>query len=105
MTAGQKLMVPHEATVLMAARADRPVPVAESRDDRAPAVVPAMAAPNSDRVKMLYRVKRGDTLGSIARMFKTTVASLGTGTASPGSAIRAGERLTVTRRAVIAGDT
>src|SRR5262249_699119 len=27
--AGQKLIVPHEATVLMAARTDRPVPVAE----------------------------------------------------------------------------
>ena len=30
-TAGQKLMVPREATALMAARADRPVPVADSR--------------------------------------------------------------------------
>src|SRR5207249_9927903 len=30
-SAGQKLMVPHEATVLMAARSDRPVPAAEAR--------------------------------------------------------------------------
>src|SRR5262249_15799911 len=31
LTAGEKLMVPHEATVLMAARAERGVPVAEAR--------------------------------------------------------------------------
>jgi membrane-bound lytic murein transglycosylase D len=92
---GQKLMVPHEATVLMTARAERPVPVAESRVIATPAVVPAMASSDSERVKITYKVKRGDTLASIARAFNTTVTSLQTWNRIPGSVIRAGERLTV----------
>ncbi len=76
-TTGQKLMVPHEATVLMTARAERPVPAAESGEiATTAAVVPAMASSNSERVKIMYKVKSGDTLASIARAFKTTVASL-----------------------------
>ena len=90
--AGQKLIVPHEATALMAARTDRPVPVAESRVIATAAVVPA---PNAERVKMVYEVRRGDTLASIARAFRTTVASLQSWNRIPGSHIRAGERLTV----------
>jgi membrane-bound lytic murein transglycosylase D len=43
----------------------------------------------------VYRVKRGDTLASIARAFKTTVESLQTWNRIPGTQIRAGERLTV----------
>ena len=92
---GQKLMVPHEATVLMAALPERPVPVAESRAIGTSAVVPASASPDSERVKIMYKVKRGDTLGSIARAFKTTVASLQTWNRIPDTEIRAGERLTV----------
>ena len=92
---GQKLMVPHEATVLMTARAERPLPAAESRVITTAAVVPAMASPNSERVKIMYKVKRGDTLASIARTFKTTVASLQAWNRIPGSVIRTGERLTV----------
>src|SRR5262249_47239853 len=61
-TAGAQLMVPREATTLMAARTDRQVPVAESRALAADAVVPAVASVNSDRVKVIYEVKRGDTL-------------------------------------------
>jgi membrane-bound lytic murein transglycosylase D len=92
---GQQLMVPHEATVLMAARADRPVPVAESRALASDAVVPAVASTASDRVRVFYQVKEGDTLASIARVFKTTVASLQTWNQIPGSQIRAGQRLTI----------
>jgi membrane-bound lytic murein transglycosylase D len=72
---GDKLIVPREATVLMAARTDRPVPVAEAR----PTVTESgqlAADANSNRVKVTYQVKRGDTLASLARLFKTTVASI-----------------------------
>jgi membrane-bound lytic murein transglycosylase D len=93
--AGQKLMVPHEATVLMAARADRSVPVTESRALAADAVVPAVASASSDRVKVYYQVKRGDTLDSIARVFKTSVVALQSWNRIPGSRIRAGQRLTI----------
>ena len=94
--AGQKLMVPHESTVLLAARTDRPAPVAESRTlVTADAVVPAMASGPTDRVKILYEVKRGDTLASIARVFRTTVSALQTWNSIDGTRIMAGERLTI----------
>jgi membrane-bound lytic murein transglycosylase D len=91
---GSKLMVPHESTVLMAARADRPVPAAESRALVADAVVPAVNA-SGQPVKVTYRVKRGDTLAAIARAFGTTVSSLKTWNRIPGSRIAAGDRLTI----------
>jgi membrane-bound lytic murein transglycosylase D len=98
--AGQKLMVPHEATVLMAARTDRTVPVAESRTiGGAPAQL-AQAAATSNRVKVTYKVQQGDTLSSIARTFKTTVASIKTWNPSVDSdRITPGERLTIFRLA------
>jgi membrane-bound lytic murein transglycosylase D len=92
---GTQLMVPRESTTLMAARTERTVPVAESRALAADAVVPAVASVNSDRVKVIYQVKRGDTLASIARVFKTTVASLQMWNRIAGTEIRAGERLTI----------
>ncbi len=96
--AGQKLMVPHEATVLMAARTDRPAPVAEARRTTAASGQLAQAAANSNRVKASYEVKRGDTLASIARLFKTTVASVRTWNPRlPGDRLALGQRLTVYR--------
>jgi membrane-bound lytic murein transglycosylase D len=97
---GAHLMVPREATALMAARTDLPVPAAESRElaTSAPAVVPAVAnaASSEDVVKVTYRVKRGDTLASIARLFKTTVAALQTWNRMAGATrILAGQRLTI----------
>jgi membrane-bound lytic murein transglycosylase D len=99
-SAGQKLMVPHEATVLMAARTDRQVPVAESRTTVTESGQLAQDAAPSNRVKTLYSVKRGDTLASIARYFQTTVASLRTWNPRlPGDRVNAGQRLTVYRLA------
>ena len=93
-TVGQKLMIPHEATVLMAARTERSLPVAEAR---AIVTEPArlVQAVNSNRVKVIYQVKRGDTLASIARAFKTTVASLKTWNKLPGNRVSVGARLTI----------
>ena len=105
---GQQLVVPQQPTVLMAAQTDRPVPAVESAalvGDVADVVVPAVSTPsttastttstsNTDR-KIIYRVKRGDTLSSIARVFSTSVASIKSWNRIPGSQIRAGERLTI----------
>ncbi len=95
--AGQKLMVPHEATVLMAAQTERPVPAAESR--RTVATAGQLANPTeSNRVKAVYQVKRGDTLASIAELFKTSVTSLKTWNPRvAGDRIAPGQRLTVYR--------
>jgi membrane-bound lytic murein transglycosylase D len=96
---GQKLMVPHEATVLMAARADRPVPAAEARKTVGEAGQLAQAT-LSNRVKIVYHVRRGDTLASIARIYRTTVASLKTWNPRlDGDQLAAGQQLTVYRPA------
>ncbi len=98
-TAGQKLIVPHEATVLMAARTERSVPVAEARRTVNEAGQLAEGT-TSNRVKAIYEVKQGDTLASIARLYKTTVASLHTWNPRlPGDRLTAGQRLTVYRLA------
>ena len=95
-TAGQKLMVPYQATVLMAARADRPVPVAESRPIGTQSAQLAQAAETSNRVKISYKVQHGDTLSSIAKLFKTSVASLRTWNPRlPANRLTPGERLTI----------
>lgn len=97
-SAGEKLMVPHEATALMAARTDRPAPATESRATVAASGQLAQAAANSNRVKTVYQVKRGDTLASVARLFKTTVAAIRTWNPRlPGNHLLAGQRLTVYR--------
>ena len=98
--AGQKLMVPHEASVLMAAQAERPVPATEARTTVTESGQLARAAASSNRVKVNYEVRRGDTLSSIARLFKTTVASIKSWNPQlPGNQLTAGKRLTVYRLA------
>ena len=62
----------------MAARTDRPAPATEARSTVAHAGQLAQPAAMSNRVKASYAVKRGDTLASIARLYKTTVASIKT---------------------------
>ena len=98
--AGQRLMVPHESTVLLAARTERPVPAAESRAIVAGPTLMAQAPANSNRVKVIYEVRQGDTLADIASHFKTTVASLKTWNPRLlGNRLQAGARLTVYRLA------
>jgi len=98
--AGQKLMVPSEATVLMAARTDRSAPATEARSTVAHNGQLAVASANSNRVKGSYAVKRGDTLASIAHLYKTTVASVKTWNPRlPSERLAAGQRLTVYRLA------
>ena len=97
---GQKLIVPHEATVLMAARTERPAPATEARTTVAEAGQLAQGSETSSRVKFSYQVKRGDTLASIARLYKTTVASVKSW--NPRLAdqqLMAGQRLTLYRLA------
>ena len=91
---GQQLMVPREATTIMAAQTERSIPVVDSRAAIADAPAPAVAS-TSDRVKVVYQVKQGDTLASIARVYKTTVASLQTWNRIAGTTIRTGDKLTV----------
>ena len=95
--AGQKLIVPREATVLMAARTERTVPVADSRPISTDAPLMAQISTNSNRVRVSHQVREGDTLSSIARVYKTTVESLQAWNKIRGNRIVAGARLTIYR--------
>ena len=82
----------------MAARTDRSAPPTEARATVSGSGQLAQAAANSNRVKSSYQVKRGDTLASIAALFKTSVASLRTWNPRLASShLTAGQRLTVYR--------
>lgn len=93
--AGQKLMIPRAPASAMAARVNRPTPVAESRPAVESIVARAPTAEPSGAARIVYRVKRGDTLASIARLFRTSVASLRLWNHLSGSHIVPGDRLTI----------
>ena len=52
-------------------------------------------ASSDTRAKVSYRVKSGDTLASIARVFSTSVSAIRTWNRIPDSRIQAGEQLTI----------
>jgi LysM repeat protein len=73
--AGQALIIPRAPATLLAARAERTSPTeVASRDIRGSA--PVVAAVRTTGTAFTYRVKRGDTLSSIARLFNTTVSAI-----------------------------
>jgi membrane-bound lytic murein transglycosylase D len=79
--AGQKLIVPRPPATLMAAQPDRPTPAIESRPIVARAALVSNARADdeldvAETARQTYRVKRGDTLASIARLFSTSVSAL-----------------------------
>jgi membrane-bound lytic murein transglycosylase D len=95
---GQQLIIPSAPTTLLAARADNPAP--ETQLAVSHAVVSQQAtSPTHARLepqKVVYRVKSGDTLFSIARLYNTTVDALKSwNTRISGSRIQAGDRLTI----------
>ena len=103
LTPGQQLLIPREPTLLLAARTDNPAPVTESRS------VDAVVASNAvtpkvqnQEAKLTHRVKRGETLNSIARLYRTTVSSLKQWNRLRGNAIQVGQRLTVFRERTVA---
>jgi LysM repeat protein len=55
----------------------------------------ATAGRTAENRPVTYRVKRGDTLSSIARLFDTTVAKLRSLNRLSGNRIAVGDRLTV----------
>lgn len=96
-TPGQQLVIPRAPTLLLAARTETPAPDAESRrlDTVVAASNEAVPAPLAPERPIVYRVKRGDTLSKIARLFDTTVASLKSWNRLRSNAIKVGQRLTI----------
>ena len=99
-TPGQQLIVPRAPTTLLAARAENPAPLVETRKTD-PVVAASVTIPNgaaresSVQSKVVYRVRRGDTLGSIARVFQTSVASLKKWNSLRTNTLKVGQRLTI----------
>jgi membrane-bound lytic murein transglycosylase D len=100
---GQQLVIPRPPTLLLA-RAESPAPPASvlavretpAADPPANSVVASVAAAeNQEPEKLVHRVRRGDTLFSIAKLYQTTVSSLKSWNRIRGSVIRVGDRLTV----------
>ena len=104
---GQQLIIPRAPTTLLAARPENPAPetiLADSEPAVAPkpAQKPALAAPPADRSepqpqRIVHRVKRGDTLSSIAKLYNTSIGALKTWNARiiRGNQIKIGDRLTI----------
>jgi membrane-bound lytic murein transglycosylase D len=101
---GQRLIIPR-APALLAARTENPAPATESRQvdvALASSAVPeagesaqASAQAAAAQAALVYRVKRGDTLFSIAKLYRTTVASLKTWNRLRSNSIQVGQRLTI----------
>jgi membrane-bound lytic murein transglycosylase D len=106
-TPGQQLIIPRAPTLLLAARTDNPAPLVETRPIdpvvKASAAIPSATIETTES-KLVYRVKRGDTLASIARVFETSVASVKKWNGLRTNTLRVGQRLTIltTRAAAIA---
>jgi membrane-bound lytic murein transglycosylase D len=96
LTANQQLVIPSAPATLLATRTERAAPAVEmaSRSLGGPAAV--TAAPRTAS-PIVYRVKRGDTLFGIARLFDTTVAKIKSWNKLRGNALIAGTRLRIHR--------
>jgi membrane-bound lytic murein transglycosylase D len=95
---GQNLVIPVEPALLLAGRPERPVPIAETRTVMAEEKVsPAHGATAEpvQKVKLTYQVKRGDTLFSVAKLYRTTIASLKAWNRLAGNHLMPGSRLTI----------
>jgi membrane-bound lytic murein transglycosylase D len=105
-TPGQQLIVPRAPTLLLAARTDNPAPLVETAkvDPVVTASVTVPNRPEESQAKLVYRVRQGDTLASIARVFQTSVVSLKRWNSLRTNSVKVGQRLTImtTRSAALA---
>jgi membrane-bound lytic murein transglycosylase D len=105
---GQQLIIPRAPTLLLAANTGTASPAVDTpaiasttaAPDAVPASAPARPAPRrveSAPEKVIHRVRRGDTLFSIAKRYDTTVQDLKEWNRLRGNAIQIGQRLTIFR--------
>jgi membrane-bound lytic murein transglycosylase D len=120
LTTGQQLIIPRAPTLLLAANGDRgeeaddPVRAADSGRGGPDTVVatsaparrtatpePARRVATPERV--VHRVRRGETLFSIAQKYNTTVAAVRQTNNLRGSTIKVGQRLTISSQSAARG--
>ena len=91
--------MPRAPSTALAARAPKAAAPA-ARNARAAAPVDSRHERPADpprNARVIYKVRRGDTLGKIARAFDTTVAAIKSTNRLRGNHISAGDRLTINR--------
>jgi membrane-bound lytic murein transglycosylase D len=98
---GQQLIIPR-APALLAARTDAPTPQAGSDVVLASREVDPAADGAPAPTNTTHRVRRGDTLFSIAKRYGTTVARLKEWNSLRGNVIRVGQRLVIRAVAALA---
>jgi membrane-bound lytic murein transglycosylase D len=91
---GQELIIPRAPATLMAARTERAAPSEVASRSLASSADTPSGSETSAEVRV-YRVKRGDTLFDIARLFDTTVAHLKSWNRLRGNTINPGDRLKI----------
>lgn len=92
---GQELIIPRAPATLLAARTERPAPTAvASRAFAEPAAAAAVTTP-AQVAHVTYKVKRGDTLFSIAQLFNTSVAKIKSWNRLSSNRIAPGARLKI----------
>jgi LysM repeat protein len=82
----------------MASQPDRPTPAIESHPVVERAALVSLASSSPEAVRHIYKVRRGDTLSSIARSFAINVSSLRQWNRLHGNQITPGQKLTVWTR-------
>jgi membrane-bound lytic murein transglycosylase D len=88
---GQRLVIPRMPSSALLARAA----TTASADDDAAAAVAESEEPEDEPTRVTYRVRRGDTLSSIARKHGTTIDQLKAWNKLRGSTIPVGARLVI----------
>jgi membrane-bound lytic murein transglycosylase D len=94
--AGQELIIPRAPTTLLAGRTERTAPAEVASRPLSGTATVAEATPRAQS-PIVYRVKRGDTLSSIARLFDTTITRIKSLNRLRGNAVVAGTRLKIAR--------
>jgi membrane-bound lytic murein transglycosylase D len=93
---GQRLIIPRAPAVLLAARSERPAPSAPvASTSLGGAASTPEGGPTTEAKRTIYRVRRGDTLYSIAELFDTSVDKIKSWNRLRTSRITAGDRLTI----------
>jgi membrane-bound lytic murein transglycosylase D len=91
--AGQRLLIPRMPSAALLARAANGEAPAAATDTVAQATFEESAIEESARI--IHRVRRGETLSSIAKKYQTTIESLKAANNLRGSVVKVGDRLVV----------
>jgi membrane-bound lytic murein transglycosylase D len=104
---GQELIIPRPPSLSGSPDVRLARNTSSAADDARPAVVqtgPRPASRTSDPTRLVHQVKRGETLASIARLYRTNVTSLRQMNHLSGSMIKVGQRLRVPARSGVIAD-